>query len=335
MTKTAIIAPMKKRVVILASHGVQALDVTGPASVFSGANQARPGKEPYIVDVISPEGGLVETVSGVTLNAKSVSKVSPRKVDTLLIAGHDRGGTEKLISNQRAKRWVTNVTRTARRWGSVCSGTFPLAAWGLLNGKKVATHWFMAQELADRYEKIQVDPDSLFVVDGDIWTSAGVTAGIDMSLSMVEADLGPDLAADIARHLVVYLRRPGSQSQFSRPLKTQCATYDPYADLIAWAKTNLHNDLTIETLAAKAGQSPRTFQRRFAEQVGRTPAAFFEELRLDRAKALIMCDVPLQAVASEIGYPSSSQLTSAFRRRLGIAPSVWKAMHCGKAIGEL
>lgn len=319
---------MTKRIVLLASDGVQALDVTGPASVFSEASRARTGEAIYAIDVVSPRGAPIQTVSGVTLGSRAIADAPSRDIDTLLVAGHDKSGTANLIANRAAKDWVADAARHARRWGSVCSGTFPLAAWGLLSGKTVATHWSRLGALADEYPDIVVDEDSLYVVDGRVWTSAGVTAGIDMSLAMVEADHGASLAAHIARRLVVYLRRPGTQSQFSSPLKSQYAASGRYADLIAWAANNLRETLTVDALANRAGQSPRTFQRRFAQQIGRTPAAVIEDLRLDRAKALIACDVPLQTVATEIGYASSSQLTAAFRRRFGVAPSVWKAMHC-------
>lgn len=317
---------MAHRVVLFAAHGVQALDVTGPAAVFAAANEARPDAD-YAVEVVSPDGGLVEASSGVSLGARSIAETPSAGVDTLLVAGHERAGTRKLVARRDAKAWVEEAAAGARRWGSVCSGAFPLAAWGLLAGRRAATHWAGAAELAERFPETKVDTDALYVVDGPVWTSAGVTAGIDMALAMVEADFGADLAAEIARRLVVYLRRPGGQSQFSEPLKTQCAGARSYGELIAWVKANLAGDLSVESLAARAGQSPRTFQRRFAEQTGRTPAAFVEDLRLERAKALIACDAPLQAVAGEIGYSSASQLTTAFRRRFGVAPSIWKAMH--------
>lgn len=320
---------MSKRVVLLAAAGVQALDVTGPASVFSAANDIHSGDPYYEIVVASPEGGLIQTVSGVALGSQPIADIAPNTVDMLLVAGHDRRGSEALIANQAAGSWVTAIAHTARRWGSVCSGAFPLAGWGLLQGKKATTHWSATDELAELFPDIEVDQDLIYVVDGNLWTSAGITAGIDMALAMVEEDLGPAVATEVARHLVVYLRRPGHQSQFSSSLQNQSTAASPYSALLTWAATHLGEDLSVNGLAERAGQSPRTFQRRFAEQVGQTPAAVIEDLRLDRAKTLIASDVPLQTVAEEIGYASASQLTSTFRRRLGVAPSVWKAMHCG------
>ena len=253
---------MTKRVVLLASHGVQALDLTGPASVFSAANEACASKRaskkpPYAIEIVSPRGGLINASSGVSLNTVAVARTSPDKTDTLLIAGHDRQGTKDLIASLAARKFFATAKPKTRRWGSVCSGAFPLAAWGHLRGKKAATHWSSSEELARRYRDVMVDEQSLYVVDGKTWTSAGVTAGIDMTLAMVEADQDADIAAEIARRLVVYLRRPGRQSQFSSALKSQSAAAAPYAGLIEWARGNLKGDLSIERLAAKAGQSAR------------------------------------------------------------------------------
>ena len=278
---------MTRRVVLFFSDGVQALDVTGPASVFGGANTAAHADPPYEIVVASPNGGMIKTISGVSLGSQAISGIPPESVDTLLVAGHDREATIQLGKNRDARAWVRAVSNHARRWGSVCSGAFLLAGWGLLSGKNAATHWSVTDELADRFPDIQVDSDSLFVVDGKIWTSAGVTAGIDMSLSLVEADLGKEIALTIGRHLVVYLRRPGSQSQFSSSLEKQCAASPKYGELITWASTHLKETLTIEALAGRMGQSPRTFQRHFTSDVGRPPAIVIEDLRLEQAKALI------------------------------------------------
>lgn len=318
---------MTKIITILTSHRSQALDITGPAAVFSSANDLMPNNKPYKLEIVSPEGGAVETVSGVSLNTKPIASVRTNEIDTFLIAGHDETGTLALINNHKARDWTIAVAKSARRWGSVCSGSFALAAWGLLDGRRAATHWSGADILASSYPNVDVDAEAIYVTDEKVWTSAGVTAGIDMSLAMVEADLGQEVAVQIARRLVVYMRRPGSQSQFSGPLQYQHEAASAYGDLIDWAKGQLNQDLTVRALAERAGQSLRTFQRRFRQQTGQSPAACIEALRLERAKALIGADVPLKMVAHEIGYPSASQLTSVFRRRFGLSPSVWKTMH--------
>ena len=322
---------MIRQIVLLAARGAQVLDATGPAAVFSAASDGlaeRGGTAPaYRVILASPDGGAVETISSVTLHTTALTDLDPASVHTLLVAGHDRDGMRTLIGHDDARAWVRQVARTAPRWGSVCSGAYALAAWGLLDGRRAATHWGISDAMARHFPKVAVDPDSLYVVDGPVWTSAGVTAGIDMSLAMVEADLGARLAAAIARRLVVYMRRPGSQAQFSDTLKRQCAAASSYAALVDWAEANLAADLNVERLAERAGQSLRTFQRRFAAATGRSPAAFVEDLRLDRAKVLIASGVPLKVVAGDVGYPDAGRLSPAFRRRIGLSPSVWRAMH--------
>ncbi|MFC3227580.1 GlxA family transcriptional regulator [Marinibaculum pumilum] len=322
---------MTRQIVLLAARGAQVLDATGPAAVFSAANDGRAergGSPPsYQVILASPAGGAVETISSVTLQTAALADVDPAGVHTCLVAGHDRDGMQALIADRGARDWVLQAAAQAPRWGSVCSGAFALAAWGLLDGRRAATHWGVTEEMARGYPKVAVDADSLYVTDGPVWTSAGITAGIDMSLAMVEADLGARIAATIARRLVVYLRRPGSQAQFSDALKRQCAAATPYAELIDWAEANLATDLNVERLAERAGQSLRTFQRRFAAATGRSPAAFVEDLRIDRAKMLIASGVALKVVAGDVGYPDAGRLSTAFRRRMGLSPSVWRAMH--------
>lgn len=319
-----------KQIAIFFSDGVQSLDITGPVEVFSAASEAKSGDPFYEICLVSPKGGPVTAGSSIQIITQPMASISPNAIDTLLVAGHGEAGTLRLMGDETAQSWVTSVTRLARRWGSVCSGAFPLASWGLLNGKRAATHWIGAAELGRRFPQVTVDEDALYVVDGNSWTSAGVTAGIDMALAMVEADLGNEIASQVARRLVVYLRRPGNQSQFSAPLKHQSSGASQYHDLIAWAAAHLKSPLTIEALATHMAQSPRTFQRHFTRELGRSPAKVIEELRIDRAKALISAGARLQSVAEEVGYPSASQLTAAFRRQHGVAPSVWKAMHAGQ-----
>ena len=322
---------MTKRIVILASNRVQALDVTGPASVFAAAATSSDIETFYKVEVVSPNGGVIDTVSGVELNSTSIDETKAGAIDTLLVAGHDRAGVERLIADDRAREWFTSSVHKSRRWGSVCSGSFVLAAWGLLEGRRATTHWSTVSRFRREFTNVRLDPDALYVIDDNIWTSAGVTSGIDMALAMVEDDGGADIAAMVAKRLVVYLRRPGHQSQFSDSLKAQCDAAAAYSQLIDWIKNNLAADLGVTTLAERAGQSARTFQRNFAKEIGSTPAAFVESLRLDRAKALIASNVPLQTVAAEIGYPNSSRLSIVFQRKFGVSPSIWKTMHTGNS----
>lgn len=318
---------MSKRVVFLFSHEVQPIDVTGPASAFAQANECAGIADFYKMEFVSPHGGPITSFSGLPLHTQAIADIATDDIDTLLLGGHKPKGTLDLINESEAKDWFTHASETARRWGSVCGGAYILAAWRLVDGCKVASHWRSTRRLGEDYPEVKVDAEALYVTEGRLWTSAGVTAGIDMALAMIEEDLGAEIAAAVARHLVVYMRRPGSQSQFSEPLKHQTNAAAPYATLINWAKSNLTADLTVDQLAGRAGQSLRTFQRKFRESTGQTPAAFIEDLRLDRAKALISSDVPLKSVAHDVGYTSASQLNLVFQRRYGVAPSVWKAMH--------
>ena len=321
---------MSKRIVFLFSHEVQPVDVTAPASAFAQANECAGLSDFYQMEFASPHGGPVISFSGLPLHTQAVADVRTDGIDTLLLGGHKPMGTVDLIKETSAKDWFSEASQTARRWGSVCGGSYILAAWGLLDGCHVASHWRSTRRITEDFPEVKIDAEALYVSEGRLWTSAGVTAGIDMALAMIEEDLGAEIAAAVARHLVVYMRRPGSQSQFSEPLRRQTSAAAPYATLINWAKANLKHDLTTDALAEQAGQSLRTFQRKFKESTGQTPAAFVEDIRLDRAKALLSTGVPLKTIAEEVGYLSPAQLSIVFRRRFGIAPSMWKTVHGGR-----
>lgn len=320
---------MTRQIVLFAGDEVQPIDVAGPAAVFAQAGECLGDPDFYDLKLVSPEGGPIRTFSGIEYLTAKATHFDAGTIDTLLMMGHKPRGTVEIIRHFQSREWFEKARLSARRWGSVCGGAYILASWGLVDDKRIATHWRSARRLQEDFPCTRVDRDALYVRDGNLWTSAGVTAGIDMALSMVEADCGADIAAAVARHLVVYMRRPGNQSQFSTPLKTQTRGDAPYHELINWAKSNLDGDLSVETLAARAGQSLRTFQRRFAECAGRSPAAFVEDLRLEQAKALLASDVPVKTVARETGFTSASQMSTVFRRRLGLSPSVWKSMHGG------
>src|SRR4030088_2772363 len=287
--------PKPHRVFILAYEGCQLLDVTGPAAVFGAANESRRiGGQP----------------------------------DTLLVSGGSLG-LRAVMARQDVRRWLRKAAPRARRYGSVCTGAFVLAAAGLLDGKRVATHWASCDRLADRFPALTVDADSLYVVDGKVWTSAGVTTGIDMALALVEADLGAATANLIARHFVLYARRPGYQSQFSPLLQAQTAAEAPFAALIDWMQAHLDQPLDVPALVARAVLSERSFYRKFTEATGKTPAHFVEGLRLDAARTLLAQGLPLKAIAGRVGLTSSARLGAAFERRFGMAPSLFREMHRG------
>lgn len=319
MTNEAYFLPM--RIAILAYEGCQLLDVTGPAAVFGAANEGR-AKPVYDLEILSPDGGLVTTNCGVAVHSKKIGG----QPDTLLVAGGS-AGLKEAMKREDVRRWLRKAAPKTRRFGSVCTGAFVLAAAGLLDGKRVATHWASCQRLAERYPALNVDADALYVVDGKVWTSAGVTTGIDMALALVEADLGAATANLIARHFVLYARRPGYQSQFSPLLQAQTAAEAPFTGLVDWMQDNLDKRLDVPTLAARAGLSERSFYRKFTEATGKTPAHFVEGLRLDAARTLLAKGMPLKAIAGKVGLRSSARLGQAFERRFGMAPSLFREMH--------
>jgi transcriptional regulator GlxA family with amidase domain len=325
MTKTVYFLPMAKphRLRIFAYAGCQLLDVTGPAAVFGAANEGR-ATPFYDIAIVSPDGGAVKTNCGVALMSEKIGG----QPDTLLVAGGS-AGLRAVMAREDVRRWLRRTAPRATRFGSVCTGAFVLAAAGLLDGKRVATHWASCARLADQFPALSVDAEALYVVDGKVWTSAGVTTGIDMALALVEADLGAETANLIARHFVLYARRPGYQSQFSPMLQAQAqASADaPFAALIDWMQNHLDHDLDVPTLARQAGFSERSFYRKFTEATAKTPAHFVEDLRLDAARTLLGKGLPLKAIAGRVGLKSSGRLGQAFERRFGMAPSLFREMH--------
>jgi transcriptional regulator GlxA family with amidase domain len=313
--------PRAHRLFILAYEGCQLLDVTGPAAVFGAANDAA-GRRVYDLRIVSPDGGAVASNSGVAVHSFRIGG----QPDTLLVAGGSRG-LPAVAARADVLRWLQRAARGATRYGSVCTGAFVLAAAGLLDGKRVATHWASCGKLAEHHPDLSVDADALYVVDGKVWTSAGVTTGIDMALALVEADLGAATANLIARHFVLYARRPGYQSQFSPLLQAQMAAEAPFAGLIAWMQAHLGEALDVPALARRAGLAERSFYRKFTEATGRTPAQFVEQLRVEAARTLLAKDIPLKAIAGRVGLGTSARLGAAFERRFGMAPSLFREMH--------
>jgi transcriptional regulator GlxA family with amidase domain len=314
-----------RTIALFAYDSFQLLDVTGPAAVFAAVNTAVPDQA-YDVVVLSPAGGQVASSSGVAVATRAISAMRGRRVDTLLVAGSEEDALRALIRLRTIRRFLPPLAATARRFGSVCSGTFVLAELGLLGGRKVATHWEACDQLAARYPELKVDPAALYVVDGRVWTSAGVTTGIDMALAMVEQDFGAEVANLVARRLVLYARRPGYQSQFSPLLDTQIKADSPFAGLIDWMQDNLASDLDVPSLAARAGLTERSFYRRFAAAVGTPPAQFVEMVRLEAARTLMSDDLPLKAIAAKVGL-TPIRLNRAFERHFGIAPRLFRDMH--------
>lgn len=309
-----------RHVLVLVVDGCHSLNVFGPLEVFHGASIEVPGA--YDVHLVGPtDGAIVRTDTGVPLGVAPLPEPPPRH-DTLVIAGASgmvAGGDDHVVD------WVARASRRTRRTASVCTGAFLLAAAGLLDDRSAVTHWAYCAELQRRFEGVRVDPDPVFINDGDVWTSAGSTAGIDLSLALVEQDLGPRVAVATARRLVMFLKRPGGQSQFSRVLSAQQAARHELRDLQGWINGHLDSDLTIPVLAERASMSERSFTRAFLREVGQSPAAYVEGLRIERARALLEDGArSLDGVAQAVGFASQEVLRRAFHRRLGVSPSAYR-----------
>jgi transcriptional regulator GlxA family with amidase domain len=277
-------------VVFIVYPGFELLDVSGPVSVFNNANRALSVREEapsYRIELASSDGGSVASSSGIAVETRRLADVSGKTVDTLLVAGAEKEPLLLAMEDLDFRIALPAMAVKARRFGSVCTGAFILAAVGLLEGHSVATHWDGCGPLAQAFPAASVSSDALYIQDGRLWTSAGVTTGIDMALAMVAEDLGAAVAGEVAKRLILYARRPGYQSQFSPLLQAQAKADSPFADLIGWIHANLAASLDVPTLAAHAGLSERTFHRQFLAATGETPARFVEAARLDAARMLL------------------------------------------------
>jgi transcriptional regulator GlxA family with amidase domain len=299
--------------------GVQSLDLSGPFEVFSMANRFG-GVRAYEPILASPTGGVIQCNSGLELSGAKALADLPLDLDTILVGGGDEPGLLSM-RDRGVLEWLAARAATTRRVGSVCSGAFVLAAAGVLDGRRATTHWEVCDELRAFRPAVQVEPDAIFVADPPFYTSAGVTAGIDLCLSMVEADCGPDLALKVARNLVLFMRRPGGQTQYSSSLNVQAAATPRLRMLISEVNADPAGDLSLPSLADRAGMTERTFSRVFKKETGVSPAAFVEIARVNRAKALLeTSDWPLARVAERAGFGSLDGLHRAFQKRCGTTP---------------
>lgn len=307
--------------IVLAVEGVQSLDVLGPIEAFHYAELQAPGS--YRVELVGPtDRGFITAASGVTIGVRPLPSPPPRH-DTLVIAGGE--GARRAIGDEDLAEWIRQAAGRARRTTSVCTGAYLLAAAGLLDGRQATTHWNYCDDLAEQFPDVQLDPEPVFVRDGDLWTSAGVTAGMDLTLALIEDDLGPEVALSVARMLVVFLKRPGGQAQFSGALSVQQATRPALRELQAWIAAHLGEDLSVAKLAERAGFSERSFARAFRHEVGRTPAAYVEALRVERARTLLEDGATsLEAVAQAAGFSSTEVLRRAFHRHVGVSPAEYR-----------
>lgn len=313
--------PPIRRVIVLAVDGAQSLDVLGPIEAFHYANLQAPGT--YQFELVGPgDTGFITATSGVTIGVGPLPSPPPRH-DTLVIAGGE--GARHATGDEELAEWIRQASRRARRTVSICTGAYLLAAAGLLDGRKATTHWNYCDALARQFPEVKLDPEPVFVRDGDIWSSAGVTAGMDLTLALIEDDLGPEIALAVARMLVVFLKRPGGQAQFSGALSVQQATRPALRDLQAWIAAHLDEDLSVGNLAARAGFSERSFARAFRHEVGLTPAVYVETLRVERARTLLEDGASsLEAVAQAAGFSSTEVLRRAFHRHVGVSPAEYR-----------
>ncbi|WP_199175627.1 GlxA family transcriptional regulator [Telmatospirillum siberiense] len=312
------------RVEILAYPDVQLLDVAGPLQVFASANDLARGAgnaPPYAPVVVAAEGRFVTTSAGLGLAAEPLPEPA-LPLDTLIVSGGF--GVNQACTDVRSVEWITARAIVARRVASVCSGAFLLATAGLLEGRRAVTHWRRCREFADRFPSVRLEPDPIFLRDGKFWTSAGVTAGIDLTLALVEADLGRTVALAVARQLVVFLKRPGGQSQFSSALALQQGGDEAFERLHAHIADNLRGDLSVAALARIAAMSERSFIRHYRQATGSTPARGVERIRVEAARQMLETNQPVKRVAARCGFGSEETMRRSFLRLLGTTPQAYR-----------
>jgi transcriptional regulator GlxA family with amidase domain len=315
--------PNRKAVAILAMPGVQLLDVSGPLDVFAEAN-AQAAAEIYRLVVLGVAPGEICSSSGVRIVPdKAIGELKDEPIDTLLVAGTPKAAS--LTFEPLLLDWMRHAVRGARRYGSVCSGAFLLAAAGLLDGKRATTHWAVAEALAERYPAAHVEADAIHIRDGKLRTAAGVTAGLDLALALVEEDLGRDLATRVASQLVMFFKRPGGQMQFSRKGETVPSGRSALQEVQRWVASHPAHDHSIASLAARTGLSARHFARLFQSEIGVTPAAFVEEARVAAARRRLENgrEAPKQ-VAALCGFANADTLRRAFMRHVGVTPAEYR-----------
>lgn len=326
MTPHSATAPNRKALLVI-YPGFKALEAIGVLAVLSYAGQhlREAGLNGgYDVTIAAPVAGSVQSDTLMSLEARSgLPKDAP--LDTVFIVGAQK--IEQVLESEPALvNWCRNRAVEAKRFAALCTGSFVLAAAGQLEGRRAATHWNYADRLQRLFPKVVVDADAIFIQDGSLWTSAGVTAAIDLALAFVEQDFGRDIALKVARDMVMYLKRPGGQSQFSTMLTGQMTGSSRMGDIRTWVDMHFDQPLTLNDMAAQAGLSVRSFSRTFAAEVGDSPMAYLEGLRCERAKTLLLdTDLPLKTVAYRAGFRSDEQMRKVFRRRYSLSPRDYRA----------
>lgn len=321
-------APTPRRVMMLGFANCQILDVTGPLEILASANELSPdAPPPYEIVLVAEEAGALTTTAGISLIAhKAYRDVTARElagVHTFMVAGGN--GTMKALRTPSLIAFVRRAAKAAKRVASVCSGSAILAEAGLLDGRRATSHWNVVADIARAYPKVRMEPDAIFVRDGNVWTSAGITAGMDLAVALIEEDLGRDAALQIARRHVLYMMRPGGQSQFSAELQRQRAGTRTTAATAFIAK-NLGGDLRAGRIAGAAGMSERSLLRAFHDELGTTPADYVERVRVDAARLRLAAPrAAAKSVARQCGFSSAELMRRAFHRTLGISPADYRA----------
>ncbi len=328
-------AAAPRQVAILLYPGVQSLDVTGPLEVFTSARQLIEGEgrseRAYEMRTLSGDGVPLRTSSGLTVAPDARLREAPADIDTLIVPGGL--GSREATADGALLQWISDAASRARRIAAVCTGAFLLAEAGLLAGRRATTHWAAAGELARLHPDVHVDPDPIFLRDGHIWTSAGVTAGMDLALALVEEDLDRDAALAIARHLVLFLRRPGNQSQFSATLAAQQPEREPLREVQRSIVENVAGEHSVEAMAARAHMSPRHFARAFRAETGVTPARYVERVRLEAARRRLEDTAdPVAAVAGACGFRTVETMRRVFLRALEVGPAEYRRRFRSEAV---
>ena len=324
--KLASLHQQPRLCLFLAYPGMGLLDMTGPLSVFSSAAGflEAEGSRSYVLHVVSLDGGAIVTAEGVTLETLPVAQFDDVEIDTVVIAGAK--DMALALSDRRIVTWVADTAPRARRTASICAGAFLLADAGVLDGRRAATHWASCQALAQGYDKLTVEPDAIFVQDGAVWTSAGVSAGIDLALALVEDDCGHEITMRVARQLVIYIKRPGGQSQFSELLRTQASETTAFDELHVWITEHLHDSrLNVDALANHVGMSPRSFTRNYKAKMGQTPGKAIEFFRLEAARRLLEdSEQSIDQIAQRCGFGDKERMRTTFQRHLAVSPNDYR-----------
>jgi transcriptional regulator GlxA family with amidase domain len=318
-----------RRVVLIAFPGVQILDVIGPLEVLANSNRRLDAlgdrRSPrYTIEIVAHTAGPLRASSGIQLIADRAFGEVRGPIDTLLVAGGE--GTQAALADRALVAFLRGAGRRARRVASICTGTYLLAEAGFLDGRRATTHWAHCSELARRYPQIRVESDPIFVRDGKVWSSAGVCAGMDLALALAEEDHGRELALTVAKWMVLFLKRPGGQSQFSVGLAAQATEHERIRELQTWVQAHLADELGIAMLAKRVAMSPRNFARVFAREVGETPARWVERARVEAAQRLLEeSDLGVDSVAERCGFGTAETLRRAFLRQIRVSPSAYRA----------